>query len=98
MHILPKYIILYFYRIIIIRLRLNTLLVFRSPRKISHINRLNKMQNKFLKRSISPCSENYLDLKSETERRVEFNVTFVHTILNGVIDALRASKRSLKSS
>lgn len=31
------------------------------------------------------------DFKSLTERRVEFNVTFIYTVLDGVIDALNLS-------
>lgn len=43
-----------------------------------------KMQNTFLKLSTFYCNINSFDFKSLTERLVEFDVTFIYTVLNGV--------------
>lgn len=45
-----------------------------SPHQISYFYHLNKVQNKF-------CC----DFKSLTERRIEFNVTYIYIVLNCVL-------------
>ena len=58
-----------------------------SPFNVSSIERINKIQNKFLKMVSFRCGTNSTYLKSLTERRINFDVTFIFKLFNGLIDA-----------
>lgn len=51
-----------------------------------YIDRLNKVQNKFIKISTYRYGVNVFRFISLNKKRIEFDVTFVYRVFNGFID------------
>jgi len=73
----------------VVRLVLEYASIIWSPHQIVSIDRINKVQNKYLKLVSFQNVVDSIHLKSLSERRVEFDTKFIFNLLNSHIDFLK---------